>query len=625
MMCRCFFANILLLLIGVCSLFSQAEYFWTEPVNLRNLNSSADDFAPSWNKYENRLYFASTRQGNSKLFVSRFSDTITFAKPEILKDPLNLATKNLSYIAFLNETQALLNTFRRGKKQSYLNLFYSLRRLGSWQIPIILDSLACECFVLHPTVSTDGRTIIFSANYGDKADLDLYSATLQPEGYWSNVQSLVEINTDGNEITPFLLDDDTLFFASDGYGGPGSYDIYYSVKRNGYWDKPIPLNEINTRYNESDFIIINSSIGIFASDRPEGLGGLDLYVTYKTEREVFVANQAIANIKPYISVSVPFIRVVADYEYSLCQMPSSFNIQNLSFNFSQEYFSEEIDLSKCESNFNLELLRVALFRLCSAKIPCKIKLDTTNSLIYETIKTQIQRFCGNEHKISYLHWDSGSADSLYLVFDYDRISNPVRFGQTSFSFEPEQFEAFLSATNTSVLRAWELTIPTLGLAFSGDSLPVRIMIDLQKAKIDNINSFDSINLVLSVWDTTGHQTSEAYQILVNKFFRSVGKTISYKNKVFTAFYFVTPVEQFVDSPSESRFFGNIIQNARTSSIIIIHKEAPTNLNLLSEFLNKSYEVPTDRISLISKKNLPKEIKLEDFDWSFVLLVEASGF
>jgi len=90
------------------------------------------------------------------------------------------------------------------------------------------------------------------------------------------------INSEYNDKCPFIRDN-IMLFTSDRPGGLGGYDLYYSVYRNGKWSSPNNMGPaINTEHNEYR-PVIGSSPGysnkfiIFSSDRPEGLGGYDLY------------------------------------------------------------------------------------------------------------------------------------------------------------------------------------------------------------------------------------------------------------------------------------------------------------------------------------------------------------
>ena len=54
----------------------------------------------------------------------------------------------------------------------------------------------------------------------------VYSRT----GNWSKPFNLgPKINTEGNELSPFISNDGVLYFSSDGHGGLGALDIYFSV------------------------------------------------------------------------------------------------------------------------------------------------------------------------------------------------------------------------------------------------------------------------------------------------------------------------------------------------------------------------------------------------------------
>jgi hypothetical protein len=85
------------------------------------------------------------------------------------------------------------------------------------------------------------------------------------------------LNTKGNEEGLFMVGD-TLFFASDGHNEKGDFDIYYSVRENGDWQKPIALpSPVNSEYNDRYYVKSGNEI-FFSSDRPGGMGGYDLYV-----------------------------------------------------------------------------------------------------------------------------------------------------------------------------------------------------------------------------------------------------------------------------------------------------------------------------------------------------------
>jgi hypothetical protein len=90
------------------------------------------------------------------------------------------------------------------------------------------------------------------------------------------------LNSGSNDKCPYV-DGNLLVFASDRPGGFGGFDLYYSRRNGDSWSEPINYGDrINTAYDEYRPIIMNNyefvnDLMIFSSDRPDGKGGFDLY------------------------------------------------------------------------------------------------------------------------------------------------------------------------------------------------------------------------------------------------------------------------------------------------------------------------------------------------------------
>lgn len=301
-----------LIAIAHSSLFSIQR--WSVPTNLQNLNSEKDEFAPYWDKWNEILYFNSTRNNYSQYFISARVDSINFTNPKLVQDKLNKVNSNRSYITMLSPEEGIISAFSLYKRRSYLNLHKVFRTGNIWGEPILEDSLKCECFVSHPTISPDGKMLIFTSDrFSENGDTDLWMAVRQDDGTWGSLIKLSEINSPGNEITPFLASNDTLYFATDGQIGPGGFDIYYSVLIDGIWQRPKPLIEINTEYDESDPMILPSGELIFASNRPGGKGSLDLYLSIPITDEYQIKIVKEPEIETYISSLQ--MKLVTQYEF----------------------------------------------------------------------------------------------------------------------------------------------------------------------------------------------------------------------------------------------------------------------------------------------------------------------
>jgi WD40-like Beta Propeller Repeat len=108
--------------------------------------------------------------------------------------------------------------------------------------------------------------------------LGIYSAILV-DGQWTKIRDLRINNQWYNVTTPCLSPDGKkLYFASDKPGGFGGSDLYYCIWLEDRWDDPVNLGPvINTKGNES-YPFINA-VGelFFSSDGHAGFGGKDIF------------------------------------------------------------------------------------------------------------------------------------------------------------------------------------------------------------------------------------------------------------------------------------------------------------------------------------------------------------
>ncbi|NJO89358.1 MAG: hypothetical protein HC831_10655, partial [Chloroflexia bacterium] len=70
-----------------------------------------------------------------------------------------------------------------------------------------------------------------------------------------------------------------MYFISDMPGGVGGTDLYVSNYENGTWVKPENLRSLNSEGNEMFPFVAADNRLYFASDGLPGLGGLDVFET----------------------------------------------------------------------------------------------------------------------------------------------------------------------------------------------------------------------------------------------------------------------------------------------------------------------------------------------------------
>ncbi|MDQ2656642.1 MAG: hypothetical protein M3Y60_04410 [Bacteroidota bacterium] len=146
-------------------------------------------------------------------------------------------------------------------------------------------------------VSPDFDVILFSMQAPDsRGQEDLYFSVRNSAGQWSSPQNMgATINTKGFEISPFLsADKKRLYFTSNGHGGEGDADIFYSDRLYNSWETwslPVNLgNKVNSKKFDAYFSIYGDSIAFFASNRDGKYA--DLYeVTVTRARTVLASGQ----------------------------------------------------------------------------------------------------------------------------------------------------------------------------------------------------------------------------------------------------------------------------------------------------------------------------------------------
>jgi outer membrane protein OmpA-like peptidoglycan-associated protein/tetratricopeptide (TPR) repeat protein len=153
-----------------------------------------------------------------------------------------------------------------------------------------------EYSVGHASISNDGKRLYFSSDMpGGYGLTDLYVCHLEGDK-WGKPQNLgPEINTEGNEMFPFISNDDILYFSSDGNYGLGGLDIYSSKLNNHTYTEPINIGfPINSNKDDFSFYLsIDKTSGYFSSNRNNGKGSDDIYSFTIVAEHFFALGKAI--------------------------------------------------------------------------------------------------------------------------------------------------------------------------------------------------------------------------------------------------------------------------------------------------------------------------------------------
>jgi hypothetical protein len=150
---------------------------------------------------------------------------------------------------------------------------------GKWTPPLnITPDLQSDGDLYASCLSADGKILLLSR--GDKYNSDIYSSTFDGSKWTKAVKLNKNINTKYWESGGFISEDGNfIVFASDRPGGFGGLDIYISKKEKGDWGPAVNLGpEINSALNEDrPFLINNGKTLFFASQDHDNIGGYDIF------------------------------------------------------------------------------------------------------------------------------------------------------------------------------------------------------------------------------------------------------------------------------------------------------------------------------------------------------------
>ncbi|MCB0525149.1 MAG: OmpA family protein [Saprospiraceae bacterium] len=147
------------------------------------------------------------------------------------------------------------------------------------ELPFDSDDYSC----MHPSLSTDGKRLYFASDMpGGFGGFDLYVVSKDKEGNWGKPINLgPNINTDKQELFPFISFSGTLFFSSNGRDSTlGGMDIYFANNPLNNPEEIVNLGEpFNSDGNDHGFIIDEDGhSGYFSSDRKDlGYGKDDIF------------------------------------------------------------------------------------------------------------------------------------------------------------------------------------------------------------------------------------------------------------------------------------------------------------------------------------------------------------
>jgi len=164
-------------------------------------------------------------------------------------------------------------------------LLFTKREGDVWTIPAAPPFTLGRATSHEPFFSKDGQKLYFSSDGEPSSPTnkrDLWVTERTPEG-WSEPSRLPPpINSDYRELFFSQAADGTVYFVSNRPGGLGGFDLYRTRQEPG---QSLRVENLGASLNSPDdewdpCIAPDGSFLVFASTRPGGRGGSDLYVSF---------------------------------------------------------------------------------------------------------------------------------------------------------------------------------------------------------------------------------------------------------------------------------------------------------------------------------------------------------
>jgi peptidoglycan-associated lipoprotein len=310
--------------------------------NMVQLNTNDYDFSPMFWRKKNTLVFTSRRSGATgepvvdtktgllftDLFTSRVDANGKWESPRPLAAPVNTnANEGSCWINAKGDRMYFTRCEKNKNKIMRCGIWVcSKKGTDSWSTPEPIDFSLEEYSKFdfrHPALTPDGNTMVFQSDIDalsrDSALLepntDMYISHLDKKtNKWSSPENLgSDLNTPGKEGFPYIRDDSSLYYASDGMAGMGGLDIFRAEHIPGKawrWRNPqnlkYPMNSAG-----DDFGIVFEGVkdkGFLTSNREGGKGKDDIY-SFLMPPVVLSLNGYVADCKNKDSVEGAVVRI----------------------------------------------------------------------------------------------------------------------------------------------------------------------------------------------------------------------------------------------------------------------------------------------------------------------------
>ena len=268
-------------------------------------NSRRSDFSPMYqDKTLDVIYYATTNEkvtGTKKseitgmkkadIWFSKKDEQGQWTRPEAVAGELNTELDE-GIISFSPDgtTMYLTKARRELHSNTGVEIYTSQRSEAAWSAPVKFEITSDTVSSYgHPAVSPDGEYLYFTSDMpGGFGGKDLWRISLKDRA--GSLENLGEfINTEGDEMFPYMRSDSVLYFSSDGHPGMGGLDLFRAqMTVSGGWKVENMGMPMNSAADDFGITFGEGESGFFTSNRGDGRGYDHIYSFELPELQIWL-------------------------------------------------------------------------------------------------------------------------------------------------------------------------------------------------------------------------------------------------------------------------------------------------------------------------------------------------
>ncbi|WP_107039438.1 OmpA family protein [Brumimicrobium mesophilum] len=275
------------------------------------LNTASTDFGGYYNPNMDELYFISSRR--NRAFVKNEWSWNANRFLDLYKAKLD-STNKLGEISLVSKVNTRFhegpleyapdgkvvyftrNNISKGKQRKDAKRIQNLKLYvadveedGSFTNEREFEYNSIDYSVGHPSISKDGKVMYLASDKpGGFGGADIYKVDILENGEFGEMINLgSEINTEGQEMFPYIDHENKLFFSTDGHSGLGGLDVFVALLEESSVGKIHNLAApINSRFDDFGFNLSNDQANGYVSSNREGGKGLDDIYSVESTRPI---------------------------------------------------------------------------------------------------------------------------------------------------------------------------------------------------------------------------------------------------------------------------------------------------------------------------------------------------